>query len=112
MYELFVIFSLCILGIFLSSLMVIESLTMTMDFTLVYFDAFGIILLSPSILDSLLMSQVSLPMSFSCFFFFQFSHFLINAKRKKYYMIALLLLLAFLLNVTLDAQTKGDYHCL
>ena len=64
-------------------------------------------------LDSLLMSQVSILMSLSCFSSFVFPYFFfINAKREKYCMIALFLLLAFLLNVTLDAQTKGNFMSL
>ena len=53
----------------------------------------------------------SLSHVFLMLFFFFFSHFFfIKAKRRKYYMISLFLLLAFLLNVTLDAQTKGECH--
>ena len=88
-------------------------LTYVYGLILVCFDAFGLILLSPFILDSLLMSRVSTLMSFLCFSSFIFPHFFfINAKRGKYCMIALFLLLAFLLNVTLDVQTKGEFHCL
>ena len=61
---------------------------------------FCLILLSPYTLDSLLMSQVSILMSLSCFSSFVFPNFFfINAKRGKYCMIALSLLLAFLLNI-------------
>ena len=45
---------------------------------------------------------------FLMLFFFLFPQiFFINAKREKYCMIALFLLLAFVLNVTFYAQTKG-----